>query len=59
MSEKDDVLSLSVREFAAATAAKTPTPGGGSVAGAVGAVGVALGGDGAELHARQEEVCRA
>ena len=43
MSEKDDVLSLSVREFAAATAAKTPTPGGGSVAGAVGAVGVALG----------------
>ena len=43
MSENQDVLSLSVRDFAAATAAKTPTPGGGSVAGAVGSLGVALG----------------
>ena len=43
MAEIEDVLSLSVRDFASATAAKTPTPGGGSVAGVVGAVGVALG----------------
>lgn len=33
---------MSVRDFIAATAAKTPTPGGGSVAGAVGAMGAAL-----------------
>lgn len=38
-----DLLSLSVTDFAAATAAKQPTPGGGSVAGAVGMLGVALG----------------
>jgi methenyltetrahydrofolate cyclohydrolase len=37
-----DYLSLSVREFLAATAAKTPTPGGGSVAAVVGAAGAAL-----------------
>ena len=40
--QPDDLLSLTVREFIAATAAKTPTPGGGSVAGAVGALAVAL-----------------
>ena len=39
----DDVLGMSVRDFAAATAAKTPTPGGGSVAAVVGALGTALG----------------
>ena len=39
----DDFLALSVRDFAAATADKTPTPGGGSIAGAVGMLGVALG----------------
>ncbi len=39
----ENLLDLSVRQFAAAAAAKTPTPGGGSVAGAVGALGVALG----------------
>ena len=38
-----DLLSLSVRDFLAAVADKTPTPGGGSVAGTVGALGVALG----------------
>ncbi len=43
MAEAEDVLGLSVREFASSTAAKTPTPGGGSVAGVVGALGVALG----------------
>ena len=43
MPVNDDILSMSVRDFAAATAAKTPTPGGGSVAGAVGALSVALG----------------
>ena len=43
MTQPQDVLALSVRDFASATAAKTPTPGGGSVAGAVGALGVALG----------------
>ncbi len=41
--DKVDLLSLSVRDFAAATAARQPTPGGGSVAGAVGSLGVALG----------------
>jgi len=39
----NDFLALSVRDFAAATADKTPTPGGGSVAGAVGMLGTALG----------------
>ncbi|MDP7636133.1 MAG: cyclodeaminase/cyclohydrolase family protein [Phycisphaerae bacterium] len=43
MSAKQDVLSMSARDFAAAAAAKTPTPGGGSVAGVVGALAVALG----------------
>ena len=37
------MLGLPVREFVAAAAAKTPTPGGGSVAGVVGALGAALG----------------
>jgi formiminotetrahydrofolate cyclodeaminase len=46
MTEDDkqpDLLSLTVRQFIAATAGKTSTPGGGSVAGAVGALAVALG----------------
>ena len=43
MTEENDMLSMSVREFVAATAAKQPTPGGGSVAGVVGALAVALG----------------
>ncbi len=38
-----DVLDLSVRKFIEAVAAKTPTPGGGSVAGVVGALATALG----------------
>ena len=38
-----DLLSMPVRQFIAQTAAKVPTPGGGSVAGVVGALGVALG----------------
>jgi len=38
-----DILSLPVRSFIEQTAAKTPTPGGGSVAGVVGALAVALG----------------
>jgi len=41
--ETRDLLALSVREFAAQAAAKTSTPGGGSVAGVVGALGTALG----------------
>ena len=41
--QPQDYLCLTVRDFVAATAAKTPTPGGGSVAGAVGALGAALG----------------
>jgi len=41
--QPDDVLAMSVREFAAAAAAKTPTPGGGSVAAVVGALGTSLG----------------
>ncbi len=43
MAETNDMLNLSVSEFLAATAAKQPTPGGGSVAGLVGALAVALG----------------
>lgn len=39
---ESDVLSLTVREFLAATAAKQPTPGGGSVAGVVGCLSAAL-----------------
>ena len=37
-----DILSLSVRDFVRATAAKSPTPGGGSVAALAGALGAAL-----------------
>jgi len=43
MTDGTEMLSMSVREFAAATAAKRPTPGGGSVAGVVGSLGVGLG----------------
>ena len=43
MSETVDFMDLTVKDFIGQTAAKTPTPGGGSVAGAVGAIGVALG----------------
>ena len=39
----EDYASFSVRDFVAATAAKTPTPGGGTVAGVVGALATALG----------------
>lgn len=39
----ENLLDLSVSDFVAAAAAKAPTPGGGSVAGVVGALGVALG----------------
>ena len=42
MRENKDLLSLSVRDFVAATAAKTPTPGGGSVGGVVGSLAAAL-----------------
>ncbi len=38
-----DILSVSVREFIEAVAERKPTPGGGSVAGVVGALAVALG----------------
>jgi methenyltetrahydrofolate cyclohydrolase len=38
-----DILSLAIRDFLAATAAKTPTPGGGSVAALCGALAAALG----------------
>jgi len=38
-----NILDTSVSNFVARTAAKAPTPGGGSVAGVVGALGVALG----------------
>ena len=41
--ESKDLLEMSVREFAQAVAAKTPTPGGGSVAGVVAAMATALG----------------
>jgi formiminotetrahydrofolate cyclodeaminase len=43
MTPTPDILQSSVEEFVTATSAKTPTPGGGSVAGVVGALGVALG----------------
>ena len=44
MTQSDEnLLDLSVSDFVAAAAAKTPTPGGGSVAGVVAALGVALG----------------
>ena len=42
MSDADNVLSLSVADFLDATAAKTATPGGGSVAGVVGALAASL-----------------
>jgi len=38
-----DYLSLSVRDFISATAGRQPTPGGGSAAGIIGALGAALG----------------
>ncbi len=41
--EKENLLDMSVRDFISAAAAKTPTPGGGSVAGVVAALGTALG----------------
>lgn len=41
--DNQDVLSLSVRDFIEATGAKVPTPGGGSIAGVVGALAGALG----------------
>ena len=40
---KADLLSMTVRQFVVATAGKTPTPGGGSVAAVVGALAVSLG----------------
>jgi formiminotetrahydrofolate cyclodeaminase len=43
VSANEDILGLSVRDFTAATAAKTPTPGGGSIAGVVGSLAAALG----------------
>jgi formiminotetrahydrofolate cyclodeaminase len=43
MTPTPDILQSSVEEFVTAASAKTPTPGGGSVAGVVGALGVALG----------------
>jgi len=41
--EQTDLLAMTVRQFVEASASKAPTPGGGSVAGVVGALGVALG----------------
>ena len=43
MTSTPDILQNTVEEFIEATGAKTPTPGGGSVAGVVGALGAALG----------------
>ncbi|MCK5113178.1 MAG: cyclodeaminase/cyclohydrolase family protein [Phycisphaerae bacterium] len=43
MVDSKQMLKLSVTEFTAATAAKQPTPGGGSVAGLVGALATGLG----------------
>lgn len=43
MSETKDFMAMPVSEFVACTAAKTPTPGGGSIAGVAGALGTALG----------------
>jgi formiminotetrahydrofolate cyclodeaminase len=40
---EEDLLKQSVEDFIASAAAKTPTPGGGSVAGVVGALAAALG----------------
>ncbi|MHC4982524.1 MAG: cyclodeaminase/cyclohydrolase family protein [Planctomycetota bacterium] len=41
--EDESLLDMSVTDFASAAAAKTPTPGGGSVAGVVGSLAAALG----------------
>lgn len=41
--QQADMLELSVKKFVSASAAKTPTPGGGSVAGVVGGLATALG----------------
>jgi formiminotetrahydrofolate cyclodeaminase len=41
--KQEDLLAIPVSQFIARTAAKTPTPGGGSVAGLVGALAAALG----------------
>ncbi len=41
--DMEDYLGFSVRDFAAAVAEKRPTPGGGTVAGVVGALATALG----------------
>jgi formiminotetrahydrofolate cyclodeaminase len=41
--ELDNILSMTVRQFTMAVAAKTPVPGGGSVSGVVGALAAALG----------------
>lgn len=43
MSETKDFTAMPVSEFVACTAAKTATPGGGSIAGVAGALGTALG----------------
>ncbi len=43
MTDMEDYLAFSVRDFATATADKRPTPGGGTVAGVVGALATALG----------------
>ncbi|MGC9453351.1 MAG: cyclodeaminase/cyclohydrolase family protein [Phycisphaerae bacterium] len=43
MAKTKDMLSMTVREFLDAAAAKTPTPGGGSVAAVVAALAAALG----------------
>lgn len=43
MDPAKEILNNSVKEFVAATAAKQPTPGGGSVAGVAGALAAALG----------------
>lgn len=43
MDKSDEMLSMTVRDFLASAAAKTPTPGGGSVAAVTGALAAALG----------------
>jgi formiminotetrahydrofolate cyclodeaminase len=43
MSERDDMLSMSLRDFLSSAADKTATPGGGSVAAVTAALGAALG----------------
>ncbi len=43
MTDTSDLTQTTVADFVAQTAAKTPTPGGGSVAGVAGALGTALG----------------